>query len=58
MASIDNASVMALHGCPIQNGTKERIVVNTEVGKLLGIDHSTTPIDAVARVLPSFIIIN
>lgn len=58
MAPIDNASVMALHGCPIQNGTKERIVVNTEVGKLLGIDHSTTPIDAVARVLPSFIIIN
>ncbi|MEJ2552798.1 MAG: hypothetical protein P8079_02000 [Gammaproteobacteria bacterium] len=59
MISIDDAGIAAIHGCPVGAGQKERIVVNVNVAKtLLGqADSSVTEMAAIARALPSYVVI-
>lgn len=57
MGPMLNASMMATFGCPVPDGEKETITVNPEVAKKFGIADLTAPVDAVAKALPSYIVI-
>jgi hypothetical protein len=59
MVSIDDAGVAAIHGCSNGSGPIENIVVSEEVWKELSgnSQQSGIPINAVAKVLPSYVIV-
>lgn len=58
MYPIDEANVAIVHGCPTPEGTPEPIIISTELGKkLLNQESLPESIRAVAKVLPSYVIV-
>ncbi|MDH5388577.1 MAG: hypothetical protein OEY06_09015 [Gammaproteobacteria bacterium] len=59
MYPVDDAGVAIIHGCPTPSGMPELVIISTELGKkLLNKSSLPTSIDAVAKVLPSYVIVN